>query len=803
MRRRADELLWWAARCTRSVHACVSVLASSLVLLAGGLAAPRAASADVFGPISLVSVGAAEGGEIQQAEYAHDPAISGDGRYVAFDGAIGGITGVWRRDLQTGAIQQVAGGDAELPSISDNGRYISFTTNEGASLGAITNGLADETPHREAVGVYVRDMEVPAAQSCPPTAASPLQECAFTIASAPSGSTAPLTYAVEPSSTQLTTTGSTAIGRSAISADGSEVAFVTTAVSDLTDPQTPSEPKTPAFQVAVRYLNEARTKLVSGLYEPGQKTTTEMPVPEKEGKYGALYPGNSVDFAAPPAYGAYGSSPPPGAALSADGTTVAWMGAEIGAQAPLLSEEVEKPSYTEPLWRRVAPGSETPTERVTGGSDPLNPACAASGEAALPAQPASSDPCQGPFVIAEGESAAGILAGGSNSSFVPRLSRDGSTVAFVSQAPLVALGANFGRGKAGQSADLYVADMRPGLTRDQALTPVTELAGGETGGLADNASIVDFGISPDGSQVAFTTKRTQFPLGFPAYVSAPAAEPGMNELFDADLRDGTLTRVTQGYEGSPSEHPHVPRAAGQDPYEDDGDGGLAPSFSDDGDLLAFSSTASNLVWGDGNTPPLEPAAGTVGSLDGADAFLVERRLFGALPTPSYISPPPAGPPLGSAEGLSVTAVSQPDGSVLLYVNVPGSGALRATATSAVLVRGSLAAGSRAARRARGRRGGRETRAARARSGSRETVANRGVAAATVPSHSATPLALTLRLSKPYAALASRKGGLSATVRVVFVAAAGKPVLRQSIPVAFVRSARTARRARGAKRGRRR
>ncbi len=768
------------------------------------LLAPGPASADVFGPISLVSVGAVQGSEVQQAEYAHDPAISGDGRYVAFDGAIGGVTGVWRRDLQTGAIEQVAGGDAELPSISEDGRYVSFTTNEGASLGAITDGLAEEDPHREGVGVYVRDMDVPAAQTCSPTAASPLQECAFIVASAPSGSTAPLTYAVEPSSSGFTTTGSVAIGRSAISADGSEVTFVTTAVSDLADPQTPSEPKTPAFQVAVRYLGEARTKLVSGLYEPATKTTSEAPVPETGGKYGALYPGNAVGFGAPPAYGAYGSSPPPGAALSADGTTVAWMGAEIGAQAPLLAGEVEMQGYTEPLWRRIAPGSQTPTERVTGGSDPLNPACVASAETTLPAQPSTSDPCQGPFVVAEGEPVAGIMASGSNSSFAPRLSRDGYTVAFVSQAPRVALGANFGRGKAGQSADLYVADMHPGLTRDQALTPVTELAGGETGGLADNASIVDFGISPDGSQAAFTTKRTQFPLGFPAYVSAPAAEPGMNELFDADLRDGTLTRVTQGYGGGPTEHPHIPRAAGQDPYEEDGDGGLAPSFSDDGERLAFSSTASNLVWGDGNTPPLEPEGGTLGSLDGADAFLVERRLFGALPTPSYISPPPAGPPLGFAAGLSVTAASQPDGSVLLYVEVPGRGALRATARSAVPVHNS-AAGSRTARRARGRRSGRggATRAAHGRSGSRETVATRGVAAATAPSHSAAPLTLRLRLARPYAALASRDGGLSATVRVVFVAAAGKPVLRQSLPVAFVRIAHTARRVKGARRGRRR
>ncbi len=60
-------------------------------------------------------------------------------------------------DLATGAIEQVAGGDAELPSISENGQYVSFTTNEGASLAEITDGRSHE-PKQEAVQVYVRDM---------------------------------------------------------------------------------------------------------------------------------------------------------------------------------------------------------------------------------------------------------------------------------------------------------------------------------------------------------------------------------------------------------------------------------------------------------------------------------------------------------------------------------------------------------------------------------------------------------------------------------------------------------------------
>ena len=94
-----------------------------LTSLAMMLALAQSASADVFGPISLVSEN-----PVQQAEYAHDSVISSDGHYLAFDGSFGGKIGVWRRDLQSGTVEEVAPGDAERPSISADGRYISFTT---------------------------------------------------------------------------------------------------------------------------------------------------------------------------------------------------------------------------------------------------------------------------------------------------------------------------------------------------------------------------------------------------------------------------------------------------------------------------------------------------------------------------------------------------------------------------------------------------------------------------------------------------------------------------------------------------
>jgi len=753
---------------------------------------PPPAGADVFGPISLVSAGALPGAQhgAQQFDYIHDPAIAGDRRYVAFDGSFGGVTGVWRRDLTTGTVEQVAGGDAELPSISENGEFVSFTTNEGKTLPVVTNDAPDEHPQREAVNVYVRDM-----------VEGPQAEGAFTAASAVTvaGVTQPLTY-----SGAGTSLGSVAAGRSAISADGREVVFVTTAESDLVlSPEEqngvkPIEARTPPLQVAVRYIGAtggaSETKLVSRCYL--KCATPAEPVPVREG-WGAVLAGISGSgpppFESPPAYAQYGS-PPPGASISADGSTVAWMGSNIEEQAPLLARETLSPHYTEPLWRRIAPGSETATERVTGGSDPANPACAASGEGSLPATPSPSDPCQGPFATSDGTTPlSGIWASGgpNRSDFLPRLSADGYTVAFISQAPLVSLGEHGNR--TGQAADLYVADMRPGLTRDQALKRLTELASPGSEEVTTNGPIFDFDVSPDGSQVAFTTRRTQFPLGSPAYVTAPAAEAGMDELFDVDLGNDTLTRVSHGYAGGPAETAFVERLGnGEDPYKE-GEGALSPSFSADGQILVFSSTASNLAWGDGNTPPNRNEVR--GSADGGDAFALERAVFNSLPTPQSISPA-TGPVLTPAWSMGVTALSRRDGSVLLYVEAPGSGTLRAGARSAVVIGSARAAhAGRRARRVSGSQHGRASRASATRGHARETsVAARTVATASeqIQGSGGELVALVLQLTRPYASLASQRGGLSATVSLAF-AASGEPTLRQSIEVTFLRGGARSRR----------
>lgn len=730
----------------RSSASGLGALALLLALLALG-AGPRPARADVFGPISLVSATAIPSfAGNQQVDYAHDATISGNGRYVAFDGSLGGRTGVWRRDLQSGAILPVAtespeqpaisAPDADLPSISDNGRYVSFTTT------ARLDPVNDLNPGPD---VYVRDMSM-----------APGEEGAYTLASAADGSSAGLTYEPTGKSASVefeeTHYGAIATGRTALSADGRTVAFVTTAISNL------AGSGTPAMQVAVRNLDSEHTELVSVEDDPA----SGQPLPghpvsalESGETYGAVYGGiggKAPIFADPQPY-----EPPAlaGASISADGSTVAWMAVDVGRQVRLLAGETPKASYTEPLWRRVADGPGVPVRRITGGSDPANPACVASGETSLPGKPSVTDPCQGPFAATQ-EGGAGVWRGGAGDP-IPRLSADGYTVVLLANSPRVALGENFGIAE--PESDLYSVDMHEGLSRVAALRPLTELAGGDQQDIAENGPIEDLAISSDASHIAFTTKRTVFPLGSPAYISAPASSAGMLELYVVDTADDTLTRVSQGFGGEPSEHPHAPTPPNVDPYTHQGDGAMSPSFTDPGNTVAFSSTASNLAFGDGNTPPLG-----VDNFDGSDAFEVSRVIFNPLPTPQSITPAPPGPALSVAWKIGVTARSRADGKVLLYVTVPGPGTLTASAQSEVRVR----------LRRHGRRA--------------SSLATRGVAStkATARQAGGGMVTLTLALGPRWRSLADRRAGLPGAVTVAFTAS-HHATQQQSLSVVFRRT----------------
>jgi hypothetical protein len=245
-----------------------------------------------------------------------------------------------------------------------------------------------------------------------------------------------------------------------------------------------------------------------------------------------------------------------------------------------------------------------------------------------------------------------------------------------------------------------------------------------------------------------------FPLGSPSYVSVPAATVGTVELYDVDFANDTLTRVTRGFAGEPSEAPAGSVGMTQ-----------SPSFSADGNVLSFSSEADNLAYGDGNAA--------------SDAYVEPRVRFQASPTPQLISPAPATPALDPLWSLGVTALSRRDGTVLLEVRIPGAGTLRAAAQAAVRVRVKVKPARH--RKSLGALG-------------RTIVRTRTVATRSAPSPAAGLVTIVLKLSRGYSALAEARGGLSSSVSVSF-AAPGRATLRQSVPVTFARPAR----ARGHKR----
>jgi hypothetical protein len=325
-----------------------------------------------------------------------------------------------------------------------------------------------------------------------------------------------------------------------------------------------------------------------------------------------------------------------GAAISGDGSTVAWLGSDLPDQVPMSPTEATALDqldagsfpYLEPLWRRVADGPEAPTRRIVG---PM-PALESKNQEINP----GSTGWMGPPGV-DG---------------VPQLSADGRTVALI--------------GNPTEATDVFVAEMGSDpptltqLTREIQVRPAEpEKAINQEPYVPLNGHIYDVAISADGNRIAFTTARQQFPLAPPNLISPVPAALGLVELYLVDREGESLRRVTHGA-GGMDEPSLASTGSGQG-----GAGASSPSLAAGGHLLAFSSTASNLVEGDGN--------------EAADAFLIEDSSAASGAGSSSISAPP---PEGSSvkrKRLLVTAASLPDGSVRLTVTVPRHGTVLASA----------------------------------------------------------------------------------------------------------------------------
>src|SRR5262249_39543852 len=146
-----------------------------------------------------------------EADYAFEPVMSADGRYVAFSGSQAGVPGVYRKDLQTGALDLVAAGKAGAPSISADGRDVSFTTT--AVHPATGAG-------QRCSSVFVRDMSL-----------APDATGAYTLASALDRRSTGLTY----SGAQIPSCpggGSSTAAGVALSGDGRKVVFTVVGLSN-------------------------------------------------------------------------------------------------------------------------------------------------------------------------------------------------------------------------------------------------------------------------------------------------------------------------------------------------------------------------------------------------------------------------------------------------------------------------------------------------------------------------------------------------------------------------------------------
>jgi Tol biopolymer transport system component len=667
-----------------------------------------------------------------QFDQADAPALSRDGRYVAFQGSLAGISGVWRRDLESGAIEPVAVGepgdpaisapDAAGPSISETGRYIAFTTTadlepEHTPVG----GAGPEGEPAADVGcpeVYVRDMDLPA--SAPG---------AYTLASALDGGEGIVFAGSCPSVSEgFAIAGAQAAPGVALSADGRSVAFTVLSPSDLaTGPA--GATTTPASQVAVHDIEPGGTTTLVSVTPEGQPTPDGGAFPSTESeqyiRVGTAQSNQMGDDIT-------GST----AAISGDGTTVAWLGTDVPAQVPGSGPEIEAgipessgrsaaAAEIEPLWRRIADGSAASTRRLLAGA----------GLDLFYYRDEDLEIVQGGSFVDTGASPVLFLA--------PALSEDGQSVAVISNAPRPAALDSAELYEKLPQTDAYLVRVQDDPAVTPQVTPLTETPDYDTTTGA-YGFVKDIAISPDGSRVAFEAERTQFTLPALALVSPPATTR-LPQTYEANVGLGTLQRVTSTYDGA-------------EPVG--GSAGLL-SFSSDGETLAFASTATNLFYGD--------------AVNASQVYLTEELPSQAQVAAQQPGSMPIEPLPSPAWRLDTTAVAQADGSVLVYAQAPGAGELEVQASAQLPV----------PRKASPPKGGKADRA-RAEKPTKTAppeLRSRTVAHAATAAHASSELRLRLRVGAGYRALVTGKDGLYAILRVTF-AAPGHVELVEKIPVTF-------------------
>jgi hypothetical protein len=262
--------------------------------------------------------------------------------------------------------------------------------------------------------------------------------------------------------------------------------------------------------------------------------------------------------------------------------------------------------------------------------------------------------------------------------------------------------------------------MRPGVSRKAGTRELTR-EGQDRTDRASSADVVGIGMSADGAEVGLTTQRTRFVLSPPTLVASPGATVDNKEIYVVDVATDTMEVAVHGAGGA--------RATGNDTDSQ-------PTFTADGSRLAFTSSATNLIVGDGNTA--------------ADSFVVDRTVETGRPLEQRTTPAP--PPLLVLPEwvLRATASSHSDGRILVVAIVPGAGRVQAQAST------TTRRPSRKARKAR------KTRKPK----------TRRVTQATGLADTPGEVTVVLKVPRRDRALARRRHGLSVSVQVRYEPGAG-------------------------------
>ncbi len=153
---------------------------------------------------------------------------------------------------------------------------------------------------------------------------------------------------------------------------------------------------------------------------------------------------------------------------------------------------------------------------------------------------------------------------GDGDSDEPAISADGRFVAFASNATNLVEEED-----SNNVSDVFIHNLQ---------THVTERISVDSGESQGNGASVDAAISADGSFVAFASVATNF-------VDSDLDQNNARDIFVRDRSEGTTERVNVDSAGAESEL---------------GSSATSPSISADGNFVAFDSTAANLVSGDAN-----------------------------------------------------------------------------------------------------------------------------------------------------------------------------------------------------------